>query len=436
MKERFFFITISIFVIVNFQSLNVFSQENYQPGIIITLKGDTVKGYIDYRNWGKNPNAISFRNSENGSSTIYNPITISGFRVLKDYYISAIVQAECSPYQLNDLNFDALIKTRTDTIFLRVMFQGAKNLYYYNDRNGKQQFYLKQSHDFELLVYKKYMKVNDDRRNYASDQPIREIKENKTFIGQLAIYLQNCPTLQSELNKTEYTQNSLFKLFEKFYKCSDEEIKYKFATDKPKLSFGVLAGISNTNLRITSNSGEKDYLSGYDYPTSTKISGGIFLDLGLARNQGKWAFNNELILSSYSTGVKLEEYINENRYSTIETKINISYLKLNTMIRYKYPLKKDWFVFANAGYSFGFALTEYNSISRDETFYTQHTITNEILINNVEKLELGWLAGIGLKYKNYSIDTRYENIVLGLTSGTINSHPIRFSFLFGYRFGN
>lgn len=426
--------TITLFVFGLFFSTNLICQENYQPGVIIKLNGDTVKGFIDYRNWGKNPDAISFRNAVNGTSTVYNPLSISGFRVLEDYYTSAIVQAECSPYQVNEINFDAALKMRTDTTFLRVMFQGAKNLYYYNDRNGKQQYYLKQWPDYELLIYKKYLKENDERGSYASNQPLRVFKENKTFIGQLAIYLQDCSSLQSELNKTEYTQSSLFKLFETYYKCSGSEIRYKFTTDKTKLSFGVLAGISNTKLRITSNSDEKDYLSGYDYPTSTKFTGGVFLDLNLARNQGKWSFNNELLYSAYSTAAKYEEYTNENKYSTIETEINISYVKLNTMIRYKFPIKKEWFVFANAGYSFGFAITESNSITRDETFYVQHTITKETLIPNVEKLELGWLAGIGLRYNKYSFETRLDKINLGLTSGTINSRPTRFSFLLGYRF--
>ncbi len=38
-----------------------FCQENYQPGYIVGLKGDTLHGFINYRNWERNPDKISFR---------------------------------------------------------------------------------------------------------------------------------------------------------------------------------------------------------------------------------------------------------------------------------------------------------------------------------------------------------------------------------------
>ncbi len=40
---------------------NVFSQKNYLPGYIINNEKDTIKGYINYRNWNINPKKISFR---------------------------------------------------------------------------------------------------------------------------------------------------------------------------------------------------------------------------------------------------------------------------------------------------------------------------------------------------------------------------------------
>lgn len=36
------------------------AQKNLQPGAVITSRGDTLKGFIDYRNWEKNPIAIDF----------------------------------------------------------------------------------------------------------------------------------------------------------------------------------------------------------------------------------------------------------------------------------------------------------------------------------------------------------------------------------------
>jgi len=38
-----------------------YGKETLYPGYIITLKNDTVNGYIDYKNWDKNPDKILFK---------------------------------------------------------------------------------------------------------------------------------------------------------------------------------------------------------------------------------------------------------------------------------------------------------------------------------------------------------------------------------------
>jgi hypothetical protein len=63
---------------------------------------------------------------------------------------------------------------------------GTKNLYYYSDKRGKQHFYIGKAPDFELLIYKKYLKEGDREKI---------VVENRNFIGQLNIYLQDCPSI-------------------------------------------------------------------------------------------------------------------------------------------------------------------------------------------------------------------------------------------------
>ncbi len=41
------------------------AQSNYQPGYVVTAKGDTVKGFIDYQAWDNNPKEIFFKSSAN-----------------------------------------------------------------------------------------------------------------------------------------------------------------------------------------------------------------------------------------------------------------------------------------------------------------------------------------------------------------------------------
>ncbi|MEI8049237.1 MAG: outer membrane beta-barrel protein, partial [Bacteroidota bacterium] len=343
-------------------------QKNYLPGVVISLKGDTLKGFIDYLNWEKNPDKISFKDSESSEEKEFNPLMISEFRVHNEVYVSAIVQAEdshqleYSPNQIKESDYDPEIKTRTDTTFLQSMFRGTKNLYYSYDKKGKPQFYIKQNPDFELLIYKKYLKNNTSKINANTSDPINVYSENKKFIGQLMLYLQDCPTLQEQTNKLQYDSKSLENLFNAYYECEKSEPTYKYTREKTKVDFGVLAGISATKLiMISSDPVTYKYVANVDNPVSVNFSGGLLMDVVLARNQRRWSVYNELIISSFSVSQHFEEHFSEENFSIIDTKIGFSYLKLNSMLRYKYLVKDKWFLFTNLGLSMGRAFAEENS---------------------------------------------------------------------------
>lgn len=406
-------------------------QENFQPGFILNQNGDTLRGLIDNRDWEKNPDAVTFKISENSSVSIYTPIEIKGFRVYNDLYFSAIVQAESSPNDLEELSFEPALILRTDTTFLRAMFLGTKNLYFYNDKNGKPQFYLKQWPDFELLVYKKFFKTNEPtQKDYEPSMPAKRVKENSNYLGQLLLYLQDCPSIQSKINSSEYNQKSLNNLFTAYYKCSENEVGYQFVKDKASINFGVVAGISITKLKFVGNNPElKKYLD-FETPNSIKFSGGLYMDVVLARNAKKWSLYNELLLSSYENkGVHLEEYTHENNYYLIDTQLGYTYLKLNTMVRFKYPVKNDFSVFLNAGIFNGFMLTETNSVKKDHMFWDTHSLYDDP-ITNTSKYGIGYLGGIGSSFRKYSIEARFEYNILY----SADLDPMSLYFLLGYKF--
>src|SRR6201999_1234299 len=68
------------------------AQSNYKPGYIIDLKGDTIKGYINYHEWDENPGMVSFKNTT-GNVQEYNPQTCGSFAVTGfEYYEKHIVK--------------------------------------------------------------------------------------------------------------------------------------------------------------------------------------------------------------------------------------------------------------------------------------------------------------------------------------------------------
>ena len=118
-----------------------FGQNNYKPGSIINKNGDIIQGFIDYKNWEKNPKIISFKHSTEKEEIKYSPIDISEFTVNDEIYISAVVNIEVSPIHTSNLQFDPAFNYKEETAFLQAKVLGHKSLYYLN--NGKENFYIK-----------------------------------------------------------------------------------------------------------------------------------------------------------------------------------------------------------------------------------------------------------------------------------------------------
>lgn len=412
--------TLTILLILFFQAS--FCQKNYLPGYIIPLKGDTIHGFVDYRNWEKNPDKIAFKEKSGDQPSAYTPLDIKEFGVLDEIYKGAVVETENSPFEIKDLRYDRELDIKTDTIFLQTLVKGEKSLYYYRNKAGKDQFYIKQDSSFNLLVYKKYLKDQDGRTT---------VLENKRFIGQLTIYFKDCSTIQSKLNDAEYQRNSLENLFLSYYKCTSSAIDFQKKTEKTKTEFGVLAGMSLTSLKFKSV--DYIYLVNAGYPLSANFAAGLFFNVILPRNQGKWSVNNELIFTSYKVSGRYEVYENENKYTITSTTLGYSYLKLNTMIRFTYPVKK-FFLFVNAGMSNGYAVIEKNYAKVESKLFTQVRVEEGKALNYTRRYELGFLLGVGVLVKKFSFDVRYER-GNGMSDFVYLSSPVnRIYFLLGYRF--
>jgi len=346
-----------IITILTFFSLfinqNVKCQENYIPGSIFSLSGDTIKGLIDYRNWSKNPLSISFKEPGSGTITTHTPKTIRGFSVNNDLYISAEVDAEASPYKTDQLTYVSEVILRKDIAFLQAMIQGSKSLYSYLDMKGNQHYYIKQWPDFELLVHKKYLKENPTKTINDYTKPIVLIAENNNYKGQLILYFQDCPTIQSKIKATTYTQQSLLLLFKTYQKCNQGDEKksenptYTYSGEKLSFQFGVSAAPLLATIKLTS-SPDINYISDVDYPVKPGFAGGLFMDVVFPRSQGKYSVYTDLVVSTFQTGNHFDVPYN-GEIVAFDTKIGFTQLKLSSMFRYKFFVKDDWSAFGNAG---------------------------------------------------------------------------------------
>lgn len=424
---RGFLVSVAIVLIC----MPTFSQENFVPGYVINQNGDTIRGFVDYRNWGKNPNKVSFRNAINSEIKIYTPLEISSFSALDEIYKSAVVKVDNS--NVKEISTSSVFDFRTDTIFLQTLFQGSKSLYYYKDNNDQDNFYIYNNSQFELLEFKKYIKKDDTGRLF--------LLTNKRFYGQLKFYLKDCPNIDVKYKDLAYNPKSLQKLFEYYYSQMKSEIILVRTTEKIKAEFGVVIGVSMIDLKFVTTAPIFDPLPKVKFDNSINPTGGLFMNIVLPRNNGKWSIYNELMYSRYNTKAVYNDFSSEENYEVHHYKVDYSYAKLNNMLRFKYPIGKIH-GFVNAGISNGFIVSEMNSDSINRRYNgTTTTFVQKIIADSPsdnsfksKKHELGFLFGLGLNYKNIFTEFRFE-------AGTGISQYIalkvnanRYNFLIGYRF--
>lgn len=366
-----------------------FAQQNYQPGYVISLSGDTLQGQIDYHNWEKNPEAISFKVSPMGPVTQYAAKEIKGFRVAGETYRSAEVTLDKSPFKTFELTEGLEYKLETSTVFLLELVSGEKKLYHFQDAEGKNSFFIELPTGIELLKYKRYLR-RDDMGNLGVD-------EDKKYVGQLTLYLIDCPRIQPKLAGLRYERKYMMALFDEYYACTGKKAEaVNKAVAKP-FEFGVVAGMSITHYAVFDG---PEYMTGVTYPASTRFTGGLFYNLVFPRNMGRLAIKNELLYFSFLTENTTEK---ANNY-IITTRNGMDCLMLNSMLTYRYPVNKVK-LFGNLGISagYGFKVTNY----REKYSYFQHQTTIDEGLQ-LTRAYLGVNMGAGVSFSRIGAEVRYN----------------------------
>lgn len=422
-KIIFLTITISLLSGLIF-SHYVVAQKNYLNGYVLKINGDTLKGFIDFRDWSKNPDNIKFKQNQEDKITKYTPNSIRAFGVKDEIYISAIVDSEISSQQSGSLDFDPKISTEKDTTFIQLIINGQKSLYYYRNRRDNDNFYIEMNNELMLLEYKKYFKLHENDKL---------VKENKRFIGQLSLYLDDCQELQPKLESATYNKKDLEKIFLSYYSCVEQELTFHKKSEPAKIEFGLQAGITNTILNFSKYNNEFKYLEESDYQSSLNPTFGLYLDIIFPKNQGKWSINNELAFTSFAIEGKYEDIRSEGMQTTIYTKMAYSHLKLNNMLRYRYPIGK-LFIYGNFGISNGLVISETNEKIVEEKRYSIITTSEKAALDYTKKVEQSLLAGLGIKFKKLTAEIRYE-VGNGISNVvTVGSKTSRTYFQISYMF--
>jgi len=408
--------------ILSFNSLT--AQSKFEPGTIIALNGDSIHGFILNENWNRNPDQVQFKESMEATEKIYISTEIYGFQVAEDIYHGGIVNINKASERTEHLELKANITLEPETLFVKALVLGPKNLFFVKDNKGKEHFFFKENNQFVTLEYKKYLKK--DKKDGTET-----IAKNERYKGQLLLYLEECPQLKAQIYRAPYKLNPLKKIIEGYYDCQNTNTSYTERPEGARYEFGAVGGIS---IAAANFSGDGfDHLSENDFSGSLKPSLGMFFDILFPRNHHRLSLYNELLYSSYLFDVSTMDQSNEDSYVKQNIKIGYDYLKLNNMIRYRFPLNTIQ-LFINGGISNSLLISETNEFHEEKKYYSNFYTKDENAINETRKYEQSWIVGAGAQYEKCGIEYRYERSNgMSVYSG-LSSNVKRHYFLFSYRF--
>lgn len=181
------------------------AQSNYKPGYVINNKNDTLKGFVDYREWIKNPREINFKQTQTASPQKFSVANANGFAITgTEYYDKFVVNISTSTVELAQLSHTLDTAYTTDTVFLKNLVNGKNvSLYMWTDKI-KSSYYLLNKHTHTMEPLKQYQYFNEESRSVANVN---------SYINQLIKlayqYLPGDTKIITRIQKTNYAEGDL-----------------------------------------------------------------------------------------------------------------------------------------------------------------------------------------------------------------------------------
>jgi hypothetical protein len=322
------------------------AQSNYKPGYVVTLKGDTLHGFIDYKGWDSNPTAISFKPAINdGKPKVMNISNISFFSIEG----VAAYKKYTGPISMDATN-TAHLETfrdtsyRIDTVFLQVLQKG-KNVALYAYTDGlKTRFYIGEAPGYTPveLVYRIYEDTGP-----ASNKEGNTVTEN-TYLKQLFALANKYNALDNNLTRTlqsaNYSEPDLLLVVSKINQISRSEYVKKYA-ERSKLNFYVGAGLNITG--TSSNSGAPYEQDGGKSQTSVGPAISLGLNVTPNPNSDRVEFRADLSFaeSQFSSSYKLTV----SPYSDVRASFNQLFIAFSPQVIYNFYNGENLKIYVGVG---------------------------------------------------------------------------------------
>ncbi len=320
-----------ILILLLLAELSASAQKNWKPGSYTDKNGQINSGYINYKEWFRNPNSIEFSSNENGKDLLtLSKNDMRAFMVADDSYEIHYCKVSMDESQISHVAKGVDTSFKMELIILKVLIKGKINHYQYTDEI-KTRYYIHKDSDGsepEELVYHIYEPLDKESN----------LIEEKTYIIQLiaaGLPYTRESKLTRKLDAARYDDDDLIPIINLI---NNEGKQVKSQKVKGYLQPNIGAGLSVSSFKLVGDRGGPYATSEYKFQGSSSplFFAGVDMFLGpktakmFIRTNASWCSFSEKGHANKSTLEFNYTYDMSFKYSLTSLSASIAYNLIKT----------------------------------------------------------------------------------------------------------
>ncbi|GEO06130.1 hypothetical protein AAE02nite_37940 [Adhaeribacter aerolatus] len=379
-----------------------FAQANYKSGIVITLQGDTLKGYINYKEWINNPKEVDYKPSLTESAQTFTPKNIKSFAIAGlESYEAFEVSVSMDNLNANGIREIEDTLNVTNSFFLKALLKGDKvHVYSYKDKIKERYYFLENDNTNPVELRNQVFLTTSNVVTPVFKQQL----------SALAIKYKNFP-LSQQIASLAYNKTDLLNTLKQLNTVNAAVVAYN-REKKPKARFFLGTGLAYNTITYSGENLftiDRKNANGFDKYKDKVISqsyqprfaGGI--DIFINPEVKRTILRGEILVTPLQSEVV--SYLQYNSVSDREQRntYNLSMVIVSAMPQVIYNLynKENFQFYLGTGAAYSYYRTNQNILNRIPTDDPDNpdAIIEDYVIIKKRGLNVVLRSGIVLKKK-------------------------------------